>query len=141
MINNFHFLLKILSRFLFSFGENPARMMIWVFFFVSVFAVNIYSFNEIAKLKLDKSSVDCNYSNMSIVISSCAIDGECIKNELIKNNLFNSFYISLVTFTTLGYGDYHPLGWCKLYLAAEALIGAIMLALFVLTLGRRTAGR
>ena len=64
-----------------------------------------------------------------------------IKNNLIKN-FPNSLYFSLITFTTLGYGDFRPLEGCGRILAgSEAFIGAFMMALFVYTFARRTGGR
>ena len=59
----------------------------------------------------------------------------------ISNSLFNCMYFSAVTFTTLGFGDFHPDKLTKLYAALEACIGAIMMALFVLSFARRTAAR
>nr|WP_274381014.1 pentapeptide repeat-containing protein [Halorussus salinus] len=51
-----------------------------------------------------------------------------------------SLYFSTVTFTTLGYGDYHPVGPAAKALAgAESLAGALLVALFVFVLGRRVA--
>lgn len=51
-----------------------------------------------------------------------------------------SLYFSTVTFTTLGYGDYHPVGeWSKALAGAESLAGALLVALFVFVLGRRVA--
>jgi len=43
----------------------------------------------------------------------------------------NSLYFSVVTFTTLGYGDILPLGFSRLFAALEALIGGFILAIFV----------
>ena len=40
-------------------------------------------------------------------------------------------YFSVVTFTTLGYGDITPLGIARLFAAMEAFIGSFTLALFV----------
>ena len=40
-------------------------------------------------------------------------------------------YFSAVTFTTLGYGDYHPTGRAQLIAVAEALTGALLMALVV----------
>ncbi|MCV6626906.1 MAG: ion channel [Cellvibrionaceae bacterium] len=45
--------------------------------------------------------------------------------------LLDSIYFSVVTFTTLGYGDITPLGISRLFAAIEALIGSFTLALFV----------
>ncbi len=47
-------------------------------------------------------------------------------------------YFSVVTFTTLGYGDLEPVGTLARTLAgAEALSGAFLVALFVFALGRQ----
>ncbi|MDP6037537.1 MAG: pentapeptide repeat-containing protein [Candidatus Latescibacteria bacterium] len=43
-----------------------------------------------------------------------------------------AIYFSIVTFTTLGYGDFSPVGWAKPFAAIEAFIGAFMIALFIL---------
>lgn len=34
--------------------------------------------------------------------------------------------------TTLGYGDFSPVGWAKPFAAIEAFAGAFMIALFIL---------
>ena len=47
-------------------------------------------------------------------------------------------YFSLVTFTTLGYGDFQPANQSAQLLAGvEALLGALLLALLIAVLGRR----
>jgi len=51
------------------------------------------------------------------------------------------WYFSVVTFTTLGYGDLHPVGGARVFAEVEAVMGLVMAALFVLALARRTAGR
>ncbi len=50
-----------------------------------------------------------------------------------------ALYFSIVTFTTLGYGDYYPKHCAAFqYLAAsEAILGMILMSLFVVTLYRR----
>jgi len=51
-----------------------------------------------------------------------------------SNNMmhfFNAMYFSVVTFTTLGYGDISPVGFSRLIAATEAFIGSFTLALFV----------
>lgn len=49
----------------------------------------------------------------------------------------NALYYSLVTFTTLGYGDMHPTGWLKALSAIEALTGAVFMALIVAVIARK----
>jgi len=51
--------------------------------------------------------------------------------------LANALYYSLVTFTTLGYGDMHPNGWLKALSALEALTGAVFMALIVAVIARK----
>ncbi|WP_199119920.1 ion channel [Pedobacter sp. ASV28] len=53
--------------------------------------------------------------------------------EDIRGNLTNSFYLSSIMFTTLGFGDYKPfhVGEYKLLLASEALLGAFTFGLFI----------
>ena len=52
---------------------------------------------------------------------------------------YDNYYFSVVTFTTLGFGDIHPCShfFFKLCTMIEAFMGAFMIALFVLTFGRR----
>ena len=47
------------------------------------------------------------------------------------HDLAVAFYFSVVTITTLGYGDYHPHGWSLLFSATEALIGYVLLGMTV----------
>lgn len=49
---------------------------------------------------------------------------------------FNTQYYSVVTFTTLGYGDLSPIGFVKIFAACEALLGAITLGFLVAGLSR-----
>lgn len=49
----------------------------------------------------------------------------------------NALYYSLVTFTTLGYGDMHPTGWLKALSGLEALTGAVFMALIVAVIARK----
>jgi len=55
----------------------------------------------------------------------------------IPNDIFNILYYSMVTFTTLGYGDMHPTGWLKALSAIEALTGAVFMALIVAVIARK----
>lgn len=49
----------------------------------------------------------------------------------------NCLYYSIVTFTTLGYGDIAPLGLAKVVAAIEAFVGAFSIALFVVVFVRK----
>lgn len=52
-------------------------------------------------------------------------------------DLLSALYFSVVTFTTLGYGDYHPESWLRFLAAFEALLGAVFIALLIVTLSRK----
>ncbi len=54
------------------------------------------------------------------------------------NSFWDSLYFSVVTFTTLGFGDFKPYSTSfRLLAAVEALIGAFMIATFVLVFARK----
>ncbi|EMA34388.1 pentapeptide repeat-containing protein [Haloarcula japonica] len=54
--------------------------------------------------------------------------------------VMHSFYFSMITFTTIGYGDLYPTGTgSKILVAFESLMGGLILAMFVYVLGRRIA--
>jgi len=60
-----------------------------------------------------------------------------------KLHFLDYLYFSIVTFTTLGYGDIRPLAvpWARLVSSMEAFMGAFMIALFVWTMARRYVAR
>lgn len=49
----------------------------------------------------------------------------------------NALYFTIITFTTVGYGDIMPLNWMKLVVSFESLLGVFFCASFVVTLSRR----
>jgi len=58
-------------------------------------------------------------------------------NEPLEYHSFwNSLYFSIVTFTTLGYGDFHAVGAMRYIAALESFIGAALMALFTVIVAR-----
>ncbi|GAA0286604.1 ion channel [Psychrosphaera haliotis] len=51
----------------------------------------------------------------------------------------SSIYFSVVTFTTLGYGDIHPIGIARAVATFEAFIGSFALALYVVVFVKKTS--
>ena len=123
---------------IYGYGEKPQNVVISagliIIFFALLFASIGISNPEIIDLK--GITVDQNTGN----IVDSASKG-LLKNNVIRN-IPDSLYFSLITFTTLGYGDFRPLeGWGRILAGSEAFIGAFMMALFVYTFARRTGGR
>jgi len=65
--------------------------------------------------------------------------GDTMDERWRQNPLYNAMYFSIVTFTSLGFGDIQPLGWFKMLAASEALVGIALMALFIVSWARRMA--
>jgi len=64
--------------------------------------------------------------------------GHLLENGVIfKPDLFESLYFSVITFTTVGYGDFSPCGLSKLVVMIEAFCGIFIIPLFVVGLSRK----
>ena len=53
------------------------------------------------------------------------------------NDFLTSFYVSVVTFSTLGYGDARPIGYTRIIACGEALLGLVFLSSYVATFLRK----
>lgn len=64
--------------------------------------------------------------------------GEILSGGFIqKIGWTESLYLSIMTYTTVGYGDSLPMGWVKNVAALEALAGIWLTPLFLIALSRR----
>ncbi len=64
--------------------------------------------------------------------------GFLAKNDILFSpNFFQAFYFSVVTFTTVGYGDIVPVGLSKLIAIIEAFTGIFIIPLFIVGLSRK----
>ena len=85
---------------------------------------------------LDKLSYSSIGLILGLVISICAILFwilDPFEWEIIDKHIgfFESFYFSIITFTSLGYGDIAPTGIGRLIASFEVLAGLILVAVFV----------
>lgn len=55
------------------------------------------------------------------------------------SNFFSAIYFSVVTFTTLGYGDIQPIGFSRFIATIEAFVGSFALALYVVVFMRKNS--
>ncbi len=95
-----------------GYGEKPSRVIIFSLSFVVAcaclyFMMGIGAGNELLKFRLEQDAA----------------------TNIIT--FFKTLYFSVVTFTTLGYGDIVPIGPSKVLAAIEAFTGSFTLALFV----------
>ncbi|WP_434530042.1 pentapeptide repeat-containing protein (plasmid) [Haloarcula sp. NS06] len=62
----------------------------------------------------------------------------CCPGEVLTT-MGQSLYFSVITFSTIGYGDLAPRGFgSQILVGVESLLGAVLVALFIFVLGRRT---
>ncbi|WP_135851621.1 pentapeptide repeat-containing protein [Halorussus salinus] len=118
---------KIGSRWVMKHGESPWRV-IGTSLTIIVLCSFIYPF--IGGIRPAISSADPHYLPIDIPFVDIP---EGLQNASVYA------YFSLVTFTTLGYGDLQPAGFVSRTLAGlEAFVGGLLMALLVFVLGRRT---
>lgn len=110
----FHSMLYSVSRRIFGYGEKLTNVVVW------------------------STILICSYSIFYATIGKLSTSGDVFTGVGIFNAVLRSLYFSVVTFTTLGYGDISPASSLTAIAAmTEAVLGAIFVALFVFVLGRR----
>ena len=74
-----------------------------------------------------------------ILFSACFYTfGHLIENGIIiKPNFFQSLYFSIITFTTVGFGDITPIGASKLVVMFESICGLFVIPLFIIGFARK----
>ena len=103
-------LLSWLYWFAARYGESPFRVLFCCFIFIFIFAAS--------------------YNCMGIIYNLSGDEGE-------EYNFITNLYFSIVTSTTLGYGDFSPPVEWRLLASFQALIGLFMTSLFLVTFVRR----
>jgi len=113
--------------------------------------VNFVFFKQISKFLNSEHAKGDNFkelvlaftfgiSNIFIFASLYYIYGIQFDDGLIVESFSDSIYFSIVTWTTLGYGDFKPIGELRLIASLEALMGyiymAILVGLFLNTMNR-----
>lgn len=106
---------RIASKFfdiLCGYGERPLNIIFFSMMLILLCSLGYFTFGV-------------SYNDHIIQFNSA----QSAKDNIMA--LGNSLYFSVVTFTTLGYGDITPLGYSRLIAAFEAFCGSFSLALFV----------
>lgn len=118
---NIKWILKLLYEYICGYGERPRNVIITTLITI-ISSSFLFMFFGI------------NY-NGNIIRRAFSFDINQLSNTLY--DWINCLYFSTVTFTTLGYGDYQPYGFSKLFASFEALIGAFLIAVFIFTWARK----
>lgn len=73
--------------------------------------------------------------------SGLAYSGTLEISDSFLARAFHSLYFSVLTFATLGYGNFEPKGYMRPFVMIEALLGIFMIVLFVIVFGRKMMRR
>jgi len=77
-----------------------------------------------------------------IVVGICAVillrhDSLAVSGKPVEASFGDALYFSLATFTTLGYGDFHPVGMMRFLAGAESFFGVVLMSLFTVIAARK----
>ncbi|MFC1805503.1 pentapeptide repeat-containing protein [Planctomycetota bacterium] len=101
----------VFGRWVFGFGERPRRVLLAGLVVILFFGMLFWS------------------------VSGIAPNGD--EATAYSPDLAECLYFSIVTFTTLGYGDFAPKPNFRLLAGIEALLGAALIAVFIVGLARK----
>ena len=119
-----------------GYGEKPFNVILASLFLIILFAFS-YLFGGIEFVGSSILKVPPNVIDYNLSLNSFGI--QWVMNNF--NSVFEDFllciYTSVITFTTLGYGDVHPIGFSRIIASVEAGFGIIMTALFIFVFTRK----
>jgi len=124
---------------IFGYGEKPWNAILSAGILIFTFAL-LFSFIGIGNPEIiELKGTAIHHQDVENIVD---LESKGLLKNDITRNFPDSLYFSLITFTTLGYGDFRPLeGIGRILAGSEAFIGAFIMALFVYTFARRTGGR
>ncbi len=122
-------------------GHKPWRKAFWLWWFLLLFGRLIYGYGErpsrplLIALAVIFLWAALLWAAGAIVPDDPALDP--VARATYQPSAAECLYLSIVTFTTLGSGDYLPKEPYRLLAASEALLGAALMAVFVVCLSKK----
>ena len=119
-----------------GYGEKPFKV-IWASLFLILLFAYSYLFSGIEFVGSSILNVPPNVIQYKLSLNSTGIQWLMSNFDSVKDDFLLCLYTSVITFTTLGYGDVRPIGLSRIFASLEAGLGIIMTALFIFVFSRR----
>jgi len=119
-----------------GYGEKPFNV-IWASLFLIFVSAFLYLFGGIEFVGNNVLKVPPNVIDYNLNLNSFGLQWVMSNIDSVLKDFLLCVYTSVITFTTLGYGDVHPIGFSRIVASVEAGFGIIMTALFIFVFTRR----
>ena len=98
----------------------------------------IYAAGFSDDIRADSRMISSTFAPAALSVVSGGTDAVCLTDISPPYvRVATALYFSAITFTTVGYGDWHPIGWARLFAATEALSGITIMSAFTVILVRK----
>ncbi|NRW85913.1 potassium channel family protein [Clostridium beijerinckii] len=126
--NLLYYLIGITTKYYTSWERTLLSMVVVIVSFFLLYCV----FPNLLMCK----DVQLNSKNLFTTVFEMLENSNFDANFLISK-FGNTLYFTIITFTTVGYGDIIPLNWMKMAVSLESFLGVFFTSSFVVSLSRR----
>jgi len=119
-----------------GYGEKPFNVIFASLFLIISFAFT-YFFGGIEFVGSSVLKVSPNVIQYNLSLNLFCIQWVMSNIDSVLEDFLLCLYTSIITFTTLGYGDVRPIGLSRIFASLEAGFGIIMTALFIFVFTRK----
>jgi hypothetical protein len=119
-----------------GYGEKPFNV-VWVSGLIILSSAFSYLFGGIEFVGSSILKVPPNVIDYNLSFNSYGFNWAITNIDSVLEDFLLCIYTSVITFTTLGYGDVHPIGYSRIVASVEAGFGIIMTALFIFVFTRK----
>ena len=125
-------LIKILC----GYGEKPRNLILSSVLIILVASI-LFFYYGIELLGSDILKIPPNVIDYNLKLNPLGIQWAIKNIDSILEDFLLCIYTSVITFTTLGYGDVHPIGVSRVVASVEAGVGTFLTALFIFVFTRK----